>query len=183
MASVSERPFEALAEVDGRYRSAAFFLGVGAYVLLQVVTALGYRPTVRLFPLVIGVPLLGLIAAKLVLLLFGDRLGIRMADLFEDVAQMEFDEIEEIPDAVRYRREFEVVLWTTGLIVLVWLVGIMPAIAVFVFSFIFAYERSLPRALFAMLLTYGFVYVLFIQILDAVLYEGVYAIRIPGVTA
>lgn len=182
MASVGERPFEVLAEVDGRYRSAAFFLGVGAYVLLQVFTALGYRPDVRLFPLVIGIPLLGLIAAQVVLLLFGERLGFRMTDLFENVTQMEFEGIVDIPDDVRYRREFEMVVWTAALIVLVWLVGIMVAIAVFVFVFIYAYERSLTRSLVAMVVTYGFVYVLFIQILDAVLYEGVYAIRIPGVT-
>lgn len=182
MPSVSERPFEALAEVDGRYQSAAFFLGVGAYVLMQVVTAAGYRPDVRLFPLVIGIPLLGLIAAKLVMLLLGDRFGFRMTDLFENVTQMEFDEIEDLPDAVRYRREFEMVVWTAALLLLVWLVGIMPAIAVFIFTFIYFYERSLPRAVLATVLTYAFVYVLFIVVLDAVLYRGIFAVRIAGVT-
>lgn len=181
MTSVYRRPFEALSEVDGRYQAAAFFLGLGAYVLMQVVTALGYRPDVRLFPLVIGIPLLVLIAAKVVFLLAGDRLGFDVVDLFEDVTQMEFEEMQEVPTDVRYGREFAMVVWTAVLLVLIWLLGILPAIAVFIFTFIYFYQRDVARALGATLLAYAFVYVLFIEILGAVLYQGQFTFEIAGV--
>lgn len=182
MTSVSGRTFETLSEIDGRYWATVFFAGIFGYVLLQVLTALGYSPPARLFPILVGVPVLVMTAVKVLQLLAGDRLGIQVTDLFEDVGQMEFEESETVTPAVRYRREFSMFLWTFALITLIWVIGILPALAVFVFVFIYAHERNLARAVAAMLVTYGFVYLLFIQLLGAVLYEGLVTIRIAGVT-
>jgi hypothetical protein len=63
--------------------------------------------------------------------------------------------------------------------VLIWLVGHIVALLVFVFGFIYLYERNIKRALIATALTFGFIYLLFVTILSASLYEGVLGGMLP----
>lgn len=170
---VGNRVFGFVERVDGRYWSTAFFVALFAYTLLLVVTALGYGSGAQLFPLVVGVPLLALIVAEIVILLFPDRLGFESTDLFESTQQLEESEGRKATDQRRqYRREFEMSIWTILSVTAVWLFGHMIGLAVFVFGFIYAYERNAKRALIATVITFIFVYLLFNRLLGANLWEG-----------
>lgn len=174
MSSVDERVFRKISGVDGRYWAALFFGLILAYVALLVTEALGYSSDPRLFPLVVGVPLLVLIAGQIVLLVFGDRFGIESVDLFENIQELEgSDEGSDMDPVERTRREFEMVVWSLLSFGVIWLFGHLVALVVFVFGFIYVYERSLKRALLATAVTFGFVYLLFVYILGASLWSGV----------
>lgn len=168
-----ERLFTLVQRVEGRYWSTVFFLGLFGYTLLLVVEALGYSGPARLFPLVIGVPLLGLIVVKVVVTLFKERLGIQSIDLFEDIQEFEGDEELDAPaERQQYRRELETALWVAFAIVSIALFGHLFGLLVFVFGFVYAYERDLLRAGVATAVTFLFVYLLFKAILGASLHEG-----------
>lgn len=181
MTSVDERAFRKIADVDGRYWASLFFGLIFAYVALMVLEALDYASAPRLFPLVVGVPLLLLIVLQVVLLLFQERLGIESVDLFESIQQLEgvAEEDDEETAAERPRREFEMIILSLLSFVLIWLLGHVAALLAFVFGFIYLYERDLRRALIATALTFGFVYLLFVSILNASLYEGVLGGMVP----
>lgn len=160
--------------VDGRYWTTVFFLGLFAYTLLLVITAMGYSGPAGLFPIAVGLPLLALIVVKVVVTLFADRLGIESIDLFEDIQSLEGDEEErdEADERLTYRRELETTLWVGFSVVSIWLLGHLLGLLVFVFGFVYAYERNLVRAGGATGVTFLFVYLLFRAILGANLYEG-----------
>lgn len=172
---LSDRIFVFIENTDGRYWAVAFFLGLIAYTGLLVIEALTYSDAAQLFPLIIGVPLLGLIVLDIVLVLYGDRIGIESDDLFEEAIFLD-DEGEAHNLADQYRREFEMVLWTAVSVALIWLVGHIIALGVFVFVFIYTYERDLKRAVLATAITFGFVYLLFIVLLEANLASGILSI-------
>lgn len=169
---VGNRVFGFVERVDGRYWSTAFFVALFAYTLLLVVTALGYGSGAQLFPLVVGIPLLALIVTEIVILLFQERLGFESVDLFESVQQLEGTEEKTTDRRQQYRREFEMALWVTLSVAVVWLFGHMVGLVAFVFGFIYAYERSTRRALVATVITFVFVYLLFVSLLGANLWEG-----------
>ena len=174
MSSVDERAFRKISGVNGRYWAALFFGLIFLYVALLVVEAQGYSSDPRLFPLVVGVPLLLLIVGQIVLLVFGEQLGIESVDLFESIQQLEgADEETEMDPLERSRREFEMIVWSLLSFGVIWLFGHLVALVVFVFGFIYVYERSLKRALLATAVTFGFVYLLFVYILGASLWSGV----------
>lgn len=181
MTSVDERAFRKIAAVDGRYWASLFFGLIFVYVALMVRQALDYASAPRLFPLVVGIPLLLLIVVQVVLLLFQEQLGIESVDLFESIQQFEgvTEERDEETATEQPRREFEMILLSVLSFVLIWLLGHVVALLVFVFGFIYLYERDLKRALIATALTFGFVYLLFVSILNASLYEGVLGGMMP----
>ena len=175
-----DRIFARFADVDSRLWAGIFFGILGLYTLAVVVESLSYSSAAQLFPLVIGVPFLGLIALKLVLLVLRDRA------LFESMSVFDFDEeLEQISEteiapAVRYRREFVMILWLVGLSALLWAFGFYPALVVFLFTFVTIYEHNLVRGALVTLGTFGFVYLFFTVLLGAILYEGAYTIVLPG---
>lgn len=174
MVSVDDRAFERITDIESRHWAALFFGLLLAYILLMVYTAIGYSADARLFPIVIGVPLALLIVVQLFLLEFGERLGIQSVDLFEGIQQLsEVEEGEEVSAAESARWEFEMILWSLATVVLIWTVGHILTLVLLVFGFIYAYERDLRRATIATVITFLFVYVLFIAILDANLWGGI----------
>lgn len=174
MRDVIDRGFERVAAVDGRYPAMAFFGALLVYTLALVVQAVGYSDAARLFPLIVGVPLVVMLVANLVLLALGDRIDLRLVGFFDAVGEIDaVAAASPVDDAERYRREFSMLVWVGALIGLTWLVGNLAAVAVFVATFVYVYERDLPRALLVAGLTFGFIYLLFVVVLDASLYRGV----------
>lgn len=169
-----DRVFEFIEATDSRYWAVVFFFGLLAYMGLLIVEALSYSDAAQLFPLIVGVPLIGLIIVNIVLVLYGDRLGIESVDLFENIASLGPEEEDERRSVTeQYRREFEMILWIAASVALIWLVGHVAALVVFVFGFIYGYERNLKRAVAATAITFAFVYLLFISLLGANLASGV----------
>lgn len=174
MGRLADRGFERLADVDERYLATLFFLGLLAYILALIYESLGYSADARLFPLIVGVPLAILLVAKVLLLLLQDRLDLHVVGLFEDVGDLNIASTREVGDkSVQYRREFSMILWIGGLLLLIYLFGNLAAVPIFIFAFIFAYERDLLRAAIAAIVTFAFIYLLFVQILDATLWRGI----------
>lgn len=175
MTRLVDRGFERLAEVDGRYPATAFFLAVLGYTLALLLEAQGYPADPRLFPMIVGVPLVLLLLAKILLLLFQDRFELQSVGLFEDLGVLDVASTGgEGTRASRYRRELSMIGWIGALGGLIYLVGNLLAIPVFIFTFILAYERKPVRAAFVAALTFGFVYLLFVEILGASLWRGVF---------
>lgn len=181
MTSVDDRAFRKITDIDSRYWASLFFGLLFVYVGLLVSQALGYASAPRLFPLIIGVPLLLLIVVQVVLLVFQEQLGIKSDDLFESIQQLEdtTEETDEEAAVEQTRQESKMIVLSVLSFVLIWLVGHMVALLVFVFGFIYLYERNLTRALLATALTFGFIYLLFVVILGASLYEGALGGMLP----
>lgn len=174
MRDVIDRGFERLAAVDGRYPAMAFFGVLLVYTLALIVQAVGYSDAARLFPLIVGVPLVVMLVVNLLLLAFGDRVDLRLVGFFDAVGELDAVSADtDVDDAARYRREFAMFGWVGALIALTWLVGNLVAVAVFVATFVYVHERDLGRALLVSGLTFGFIYLLFVVVLDASLYRGV----------
>lgn len=174
-----DQVFARVVDIDRRLWPGIFFGVVGLYVLAVVYEATGYSEDARLFPIVIGLPLLGMILLKLGLLAFEDRLGLESVALFD--LDDEFKGIirREVDPAVRYRREFAMLLWLVALSFLVWAVGFLLSLLLFVLSFILVYERDPLRAVVTAVATYGIVYLFFVELLGAAVYRGAYPIDLP----
>lgn len=175
--------FERLAAVDSRLWAGVFFGVVGLYTLAVVIEVTSYSSDARLFPLLVGIPLLGLIAMKLALLLVGDRLHLESMELFDIDEDLGGAVGADVAPGIRYRREFVMILWLVGLSAFLWAFGFLPALLVFLLTFVVTYERSLARAAVVALGTFAFVYLFFIRLLGATIYGGVFTIGIPGITS
>jgi len=157
--------------IPRRFREALFILLLGGYVTIIVSTATGYSQNARRFPLVIGVPLLGLILLKIVILVGGDRLSLPATGLVSDMVDLDTGGDDDLASWSRRRREVEMTAWIGLFVVLVWALGFQIGGILFTASFVFRYERDLKRALLAAGVTYAIVFLLFIQLLDRGLTE------------
>lgn len=174
-------PLDRLRSVDDRQWEILFFLLLLGYSSLLVYEAWGYGSDARLFPLLVGVPLLGMLLVKIGLLLFGDRIDLSDSDTFGSVTSEiegtddseDTGEDTELDTLVRYRREYEMVGWTFALIGLIWLVGFRLSILVFVPAFIYRYERALKRALGVTVFTWVATDLIFVRLLSVTFWEGV----------
>ncbi|WP_049986589.1 tripartite tricarboxylate transporter TctB family protein [Halobellus rufus] len=165
---------EFVRRVDGRYWSAVFFACIFAYTTLLVVESFSYSAAARLFPLIVGISLLGLVAVQIAVLLAGDRLDIKRVELFGSPEEFLEDEGDtEQEDLLRYQREFEMILWTTLAVAVIWLLGHVLGLVVFVFFFVYRFNRNLKKAGMVTGIAFVFVYLLFVRLLDSSLWTGI----------
>lgn len=156
--------------LDKRYTESLFLGALFTYTLLLVTTALDYGPKPQLFPLLAGIPLLGLILLRLGMLNV-ERLRFDSGGMFQGLTD-DMREDEMVEDATaRYGREAEIILWLAGALALIWVAGFQIALLAFVFLFVFYHERDLYRAVGSTLLAYALLYVLFIELLSVELYQ------------
>ncbi|WP_144904730.1 tripartite tricarboxylate transporter TctB family protein [Halobellus captivus] len=172
--------FERLSSVDSRLWSGIFFGILGLYTLAVVLEARTYSSDARLFPLIVGVPFLGLVVLKLVLMAASGRLSLGSFEVIDLADGMGETAAVDVTPAVRYRREFAMILWIVVLSALLWAFGFLFALLVFLFSFVLLYERKPIRAALVGVGTFSFVYVFFIRLLGANIYEGAYPIAVLG---
>jgi len=173
MSSVTNRVTAVFERVPSLYYQQVFFFLVLGYVSLMMWDARTYSPTVGLFPLLVGVPLIGLLVAQLAYPVLPDRLRVSADGLMERVAEDEAVETGETVDpAVRMRREAAMVGWTLAVLSLTYFFGFLSTLTVFVFGFIYYYERNGKLALGVTVLNLVISYVLFVQILQIRLFPG-----------
>lgn len=168
-----ERLFGTLARVDAtRYRQAFFLLCLG-YVLVVLYQAMGYGSAARLFPVLVGVPLVALLVGTLAVSVSGRRSDLSgpLGGVFEELEGHERGTDHD--DDVRYRRETAALLWLAALFISIWLLGHLLAAAVYVPTFVYAYERDLRRAAITGVGTAAFLYFLFVELLSASIHGGV----------
>ncbi|MFB6097342.1 MAG: tripartite tricarboxylate transporter TctB family protein [Haloferacaceae archaeon] len=175
MSEVTDRSGHPIEGIEDRYWEALFFLVLLAYDLVLVYTATGYGEDPRLFPLLIGIPLAGLILVRVGMLVFADRFDFDSGGMFESVtSDLDVEEGGEAPPSklAQYRSELATIGWIAGFLVLVWALGFQISVVAFVFAYVLVYERDLKRAVLATAIAFGLVYLLFIELLSVPLYEG-----------
>ena len=151
--------------------SGALFLATAAYVWLAV----GYKPTPRLFPLAVGIPMLVLTALQTAIECV-PRLSTKYAALgtvdAERLAGKANDRVAE-DDPRQTRKELATFLWLGLAVGASMLLGMLWGIPLFIF--IFLKLRSATRWTVAVGLplgTLGVMYLLFARVFQIPLYAG-----------
>lgn len=168
-----DRLFAVLAGIDAEhYRRGFFLLGLG-YVLAVLYRAMDYSSAARLFPLLVGVPLVTLLVGTLLASLSGRTVDVEgpLVGVFEEIET--YERGSDLDNATRYRREAVALVWLAVLFVSIWLLGYLLAAVAYVPAFVYVYERNTRRAILAGIGTAMFLYILFVELLSAGIYDGV----------
>lgn len=157
-----------------------FTLGIFVLVLIFVVLSLSYQPRARLVPLAIGIPTLLLTLFQLLIDMIPavgkrfsffqehDVFGIEAGRVPENSGKQEVRTARTI-----HRRELSFAAWLLLLVALIYFLGYLAAIALYLPLFLKLRSREGWRMTLSITaVTWGFVYVIFILIMDAPLHEG-----------
>lgn len=165
-------------DIPSKYFKASFFGLILLYTTALLVQAWSYSSDARLFPLLIGIPLIFMIIFNFGLMR-SSRYSSEAGGIFDDITDEALSENEEesgrnIKEGVKFRleRELKMMLWIIGATVLAYFIGFLNAFAGFLFAFIYVYERGFIRAAIITILTLVFIRVFFIEILALPLWEG-----------
>ena len=156
-----------------------FTLGVFILVLAFLVLSLDYRPRARLVPVIIAVPTLLLTLLQLLIDMIpavGRRFSfLQDYDLFGiDTSRAAEPSEESRPSSSIYRRELNFAAWLLLLMALIYFLGYLVAIPLFLISFMrLRSSESWRMTLSITAVTWTFVYVVFIVVMGAPLHEGV----------
>ncbi|MDN5301010.1 MAG: hypothetical protein PWQ60_524 [Thermoanaerobacteraceae bacterium] len=149
--------------------------------LVFTIIAIGYNPQARVAPLVVGIPAIFLSALLLV------SYYIPAVDKkINTMKQMELFEMEEKKKKGDNKqnkeekkepiiRELNITLWIIGLLLSIYILGFIIAIPIFVFLYLmFREKEKLSTSIIVSLGTWAGIYVMFIILLKAQLYGGVF---------
>ncbi|MDE0032425.1 MAG: tripartite tricarboxylate transporter TctB family protein [Deltaproteobacteria bacterium] len=156
-----------------------FTLGVFVLVLGFLVLSLDYQPRARLVPLIIAVPTLLLTLLQLLIDMVpavGRRFSfLQEYDLFGiDTGRAAAPSGESCPSGTVFRRELNFAAWLLLLMALIYFIGYLVAIPLFLVLFLrLRSSESWLMTLSITVATWAFVYVVFIVIMGAPLHEGV----------
>ena len=155
---------------------------IAVYVLTLSVLCLDYSAESRLFPLLVIIP-----SIIFLVLRFISIVNPELSKILEpETGLLDLERVQRFAKTEGKQgtresgiKELVVVLWVIGLLLLTFLVGIMPAIALFVFLFVKFYgQRKITTAAAYTAATWIFVYILFVVVLQARLYGGMLGISI-----
>lgn len=158
-----------------------FTICIAAYVTTLLVLCFGYSAESRLFPVLVIVPTMILIILRFVSI--GNP---RLSKVLEpDSGMIDTEEIrrlkamnensmaEKSEMTAKASTEVKVILWVVSLVLLTFLFGILPAIALFVFLFVKFYgKKSMVISLVFTATTWICVYVIFVVVLQTRLYQS-----------
>ena len=154
-----------------------FTICIAAYVVVLLVLCFGYSVETRLFPVMVIVPTMILIVLR-----FVSIASPKLSKVLEpDSGMIDMEKIQRLAKVTEISEvtaegypEAKVISWIVGLVLLTFLFGILPAIAVFVFLFVKFYgKRKIFTAVVFTVATWIFVYVIFVLVLQTRLYLGV----------
>lgn len=175
--------------VPSEHRKAAFFGVLFSYTGALVLKSLEYSPDARLFPLLVGITLLGLILLKFVLMVSPEKYSAGGGGLFDkasaEIMSNEEDDINQLDNQnsvspeIRLQREFKMTMWIIGTLLLTWLIGFLNASVIFIFSFIYVHEGKIVKAGGLTVILVGFIYFFFIEVLSIPLWEGILLSILP----
>ena len=155
---------------------------IAAYVLALSVICFGYSAESRLFPFLVIIPTIVFLVLRFISIgnpelskILEPETGLLDIEKIQRFAKKkEKHELRE-----NGRKELVMILWVVGLLLLTFLLGIMPAIALFVFLFVKFYGRKkIATSVAYTAVTWIFVYVIFVVVLQARLYGGILGISI-----
>lgn len=157
-----------------------FTFGIFVLVLVFIILSLNYQPRARLVPLAIGIPTLLLTLFQLLIDLI-PAVGRRFSFFQEyDVFGIEADRVTDNsgketaqPTQTIHQRELGFAAWLLLLVALIYFVGYLLAIPLFLLLFLKLRSSESWRMTLSLTAgTWAFVYVIFILIMDAPLHEG-----------
>lgn len=176
-----------LLSIEGETLDRAFAVLLFLFFGILLAATPRYSPDSRLFPTVIGVPSIILLAALIVVQSserVGDTVGkFASSDVFgfdERFSDSTADQSEDDPLHARRKRLLVIGLWMVLMFVLVIIMGFIPATVVFLLGFYRLYaDVGWPRTV-----GYTFVFtVMVILVFDVVmgtrLYQGILEVRLP----
>jgi len=155
---------------------------IALYVLTLSVLCFGYSAESRLFPFLVIIPTIIFLILRFISI--GNP---ELSKILEpETGLLDIEKVQRLTKAEEKQetrkngvKEFVVILWVIGLLLLTFLVGIMPAIALFVFLFVKFYgKRKTATSVAYMAAAWIFVYILFVVVLQVRLYGGVLGISI-----
>jgi hypothetical protein len=150
---------------------------VAVYVLILTVLCFGYSAESRLFPFLVIVPTILFLVLR-----FLSILNPKLSGLLEpDASMIDLEKVQRFARtadkhelAGESSREIKVILWILGLVLLTYLLGMLPGIALFVFFFVKFYgKKKIIASVAYTAVSWIFVYILFVVILQARLYTGI----------
>jgi hypothetical protein len=155
-----------------------FFGLLFLYTIGLLVQAWSYSGDARLFPFLIGVPLSIMIVLYIGLVL-SPRYSSAGGGVFDDITDEALSEADKGLDesgsaelTLRIQRELKMTLWIIGVLVMIYLIGFLNALGIFLFTFLYIYEKSFVRASTITVLSLAFIQVFFVNILTLPLWEG-----------
>lgn len=149
--------------------------------LTSVIIAISYDRQTRMFPLIIGVP--GLI---LCVILFSSYYIPAVSKRLTTIKQKEFfkaQDKEEQEDDEKKKKEFKkvslkelnITIWIIGLLIIIYILGFMITIPLFIFLFLkFREKENLIISILFSVSSWVVIYIMFILILKAQLYGGIF---------
>lgn len=157
-----------------------FYGGTLVYLLVHLSLAWEWNWDNKLFPLLVGVPLVGLIVVQMLFVAKPD-IRQRLVPDTESISMegMLSDSTDERTSYERQYSEFEIVGWTIALAVLIFVLGFAYAMPLFVFAFVRSYTGRLVTAVRATAVFVVFTYLLFVVILNLQLWTGILGLPDP----
>jgi hypothetical protein len=156
-----------------------FYGGLLIYVITHVVLARDWSWENKLFPYLVGFPMIVLIVVNLVLVKYPsirERFTAteKPTNKITEALSSSVDESETVTErAARHKAELGIVLWTISLPIAVYLLGFAWSLPPYVFVFILFYLRDLKAAITGTVLFTAFSYVVFLVLLNLRVYHGV----------
>ena len=151
--------------------------------LTAIIIAFGYDSTTRMFPLVVGLPgaiLCAIIVSSYYIPAVKKRITtIKQKEFFQaydkDEEEQEDDGKKEKEYKIASLKELNISIWTICLLITIYILGFMPTIPLFVFIFLkFREKESLKSSILISLGAWIVIYVLFILLLKAQLWSGLF---------
>jgi tripartite tricarboxylate transporter TctB family protein len=137
------------------------------FFIVFVYQAKDWRMQARLYPWVIGIPMLVLAVIQVIL----DLKGVQREQK-DDAAPMDFQFSQTVAPEVAQRRAIIMFSWLFGFFVSVWLLGFTITIPLMVFAYLRSYKERWVLSVTLTVLAWVFFYMLFVRLLNLPFPDG-----------
>lgn len=154
-----------------------------AFVLLIVLTSLSYSPKARLIPLIIGGATLVMVILVLINEVYPKLLRSFDVSLVSFVARGTGEERDAEKTSKVGKRLLNISIWSVSFLALIYLVGFVISIGVFILAFLKAYGKvGWVKAIAETVIIWGFCYGVFEIFLKVDLFEGIlFGVIVPPI--
>jgi hypothetical protein len=173
--TIYSKPYQFLEKIPERRFEAVFLLSLLSYSLVMVFELERYSSDARLFPLLVGIPLVLMLIVQILLLVLPDKFTPSSGGVFSDMTSSfneDTDEQASITRGVKIQRETTMVFWIISAILMIWLFGMVVSIPIFVFAFKFVYSKNLLSSTIVAGVVYALIDIIFIRLLNFIFWEG-----------
>lgn len=191
MSETTDAIGDRLASVDKKWYRVVFYGFLLVWLVYLMLQTFDWRWGDKLFPYMVGVPTAILIGIQLFKAMDPERYERLLPEVFKGDGESEvMSQLQErfggalADELVRNRSErlgvgAVMVVWTVGLVVLMWFIGFANALIVWVFAFTIRFFGDVKQAVGVTAVFFLAVYLFFIFILGVIPWDG--SLQIPSV--